>query len=165
MKYTKYTYTGHIGDSRWLPYFEGAEVGEEYDVLIRDDGFLVMSNTPYEYKTNLPFLLEVVKKGPHAEVLIFGYGIGFVLPFILPFCKLVTIIENNKTVIDFAEQQRCDKVEVIEGDIRNHSNIKIDKKFDIVFSDTDTYDIKKTDAEKWLKEDGVFMLWHHIKKI
>ena len=156
-KIEKYKYEGKI-PKQWEPYFQYSVKGEEYTILKREDGFLSMCDTEYEFITNKHFFKAVVDKGPHCTVLIYGYGIGYVLPFIKPYCSRIVILEMNKEVL--ALQRLDSEVEVILGDA---FTTDVEGEFDIIYSDTDL----KTgfNPKHKLKADGLRLQWNHKQEL
>lgn len=104
-------------------------------LMCRND--VVMSNTPMEIYTNLPFMNQA--KG---DVLINGLGLGMVLGAILkkPEVTSVTVIEKSPDVIALVAPSFEDdpRVSIIEGDALTYTPPK-GQSYDVVWHDIWTF--------------------------
>lgn len=166
-----YTYQGQdsLPNESWHKYFTLSTVGKEYEVLYEMDGDeiakLVMSNTEYELKTNIPFLKEVQTRGPGCRVLSIGYGIGFINEVMKSAKAHLTVIEKYQEVLDL-EKKVPDHIDVVVGDA-NHVDLKAHlgkKKFDVIFCDiTNHWELtREKDLREYLDDGGRLMYWTHM---
>lgn len=107
--------------------------GEYVKLTCRDE--VVMSNTPMEQRTCLPFLAHA-----HGHVLVGGLGLGMILLAVQDskLVKSITVVEKSKEVIDMIAHQLPlnDKVKIIEDDIFTY---KPDRKFNTIWIDIWNY--------------------------
>jgi len=149
----------------WQVYFSLSKIGKEYEILWDDEDknnkgeTLIMSNTEYEWETNLKFL-DQIKEGN--KILSLGYGIGLIVPEVKKRGGILTIVEKNQKVIDLENNLDPD-LEIIMGDI-NQMRFEIfgDRKFDLIFSDITEINQRMNDLEKLLTERGKLIYWNHL---
>lgn len=135
--------------------------GKYCRLLIR--GRLVMSDTQMERRTNGSFVLAA--KG---HVLLFGLGIGLVLPPVLkkPEVISVTVVEKEPDVIGLvANKHKHRKLTVVQGDAETYEPTQ---RFDTIYIDiwpelcTDSLEqmaaLKKR-YRKWLNRPGWIACW------
>ena len=91
----------------WKVYFSLSKIGKEYEILWNDEDILgkgetlIMSNTEYEWKTNLRFLNQI-KEGD--KILSLGYGIGLIVPEVKKRGGILTVIEKDQEVINLEKK-------------------------------------------------------------
>jgi len=149
----------------WKVYFSLSKIGKEYEILWNDEDILgkgetlIMSNTEYEWKTNLRFLNQI-KEGD--KILSLGYGIGLIVPEVKKRGGILTVIEKDQEVINLEKNLDPD-LEIIMGDI-NQMDFKIfgDRKFDLIFSDITEINQRVNDLERLFTEKGKLIYWNHL---
>ena len=149
----------------WRVYFSLSKIGKEYEILWDDNDVsgkgetLIMSNTEYEWETNLNFLNQI-EKGD--KILSLGYGIGMIVPEVKKKGGILTVVEKNQEVIDLEKNLDSD-LEIIMGDI-NQMDFKIfgDRKFDLIFSDITEINQRVNDLERLFTEKGKLIYWNHL---
>lgn len=132
---------------------------------LKRKGHILMSDTPLEARTNWHIIEETV-----GDVIIFGLGLGFILPPILdkPTVTSVTVVEISPEVIEMvAVHYEHPKLTIIEGDAHNWMP-KNGRRFDFVYYDIwgnicgDLYnEMKKltTQSRRFRKHSGVTRCW------
>lgn len=91
---------------------------------------LWMANTPMERRTNQEF-----QDAAHGDVLIFGLGIGMIIPDLLSNKRVrsITIVELEQEIIDFVGQHfQHPRITIIQGDARSYTGTR---SFDTVYYD------------------------------
>jgi spermidine synthase len=124
-------------DSNFFPYKNYLSSDKDYVSLIKNvDGKAMMSNYETETITNQKFLDNV--KG---DVLIFGLGLGLIVfPILLDDnVKSIDIVEIDNGLINYVgdiikKEDKFNKVNIIEGDLREYHNI-ISKSYDTIYFD------------------------------
>lgn len=99
------------------------EVGKYLKLEQISTGYVVMSNTPMERKTN-----RIAYEKAQGSVLIAGLGMGMILEAILskPEVTSIRIIEIDKDIIDYVGSFFRDdpRVEIVQGDILKYKPTK-----------------------------------------
>lgn len=106
-------------------------------VKLTEKGYVVMSNTPMEVRTNTRFCIDA-----HGDVLIGGLGIGMILMEIQDKEKVrsITVIEKNQEVIDLVSIQLPfnEKVNIVHADVFEWKPYK-GKRYDCIYMDIWNY--------------------------
>lgn len=153
---------------KWAPYFKCSTVGNQYTVLYYDDGTTqkaIMSDTEYEQITNQPLLdlvQQKVDQGITPNILLIGWGIGFVIDAIKEISPNadITVIEKYQEVVDLTPVPN--DINLIMDDV---ANVELETEFDIIWSDVtekqneSVFIDLKLKFETNLKENGVFKYW------
>lgn len=169
-KKTTYTYQGQdkLPNESWHPYFKNSNLGQSYEVLYEWEndaiGKLIMSDTEYELRTNLPFLEEVKKRGPGTKVLSIGYGIGFINDHMRQTGAHLTVVEKYPEVLELSEVPK--DIRIVLGDI---NDVPLEmafkpQEFDVIFADiTYSWDFhREKELMSYLAPGGRFMYWTHM---
>lgn len=147
----------------WRGFFKMSEIGNTYTVLTDDNNRLVMTDTEFEHATNQPLFDAVQEKIDdenieQVDVLLLGWGIGFVIPHITNPKVKIHVIEKYQEVLDLTPPD--EGIEVYVGDINGFNFTQFEnKKFDVIWSDVTDHNAKEFAFRSYLKPRGKFMFW------
>lgn len=135
------------------------------DLLLID---LKRSRIIYSDSDHIQELYVPVVEAAHGDVLLLGFGMGFMLLPIMnkPEVTSVTVVEREQEILDLCASQLKlnDKVRIILDDAITYEP---DMMFDLINDDcdyepieykTDPYSLNRERLKRWLKPDGQFMV-------
>lgn len=140
----------------WKHYFKCSIPGNEYTIL-HDGDMCIMTDTVFEAKTNQPLYDLVVQKGDGCNILLIGWGIGFVIPRIkelAPNCN-ITVIEKYQQVLDLTPPDSS--INIVLGDV-NTVDLP-EGPFDIIWSDLTEPNNREEDLKNLLTPNGILQYW------
>lgn len=143
----------------WRGFFKLSVPGNTYTVLT-DNGRIVMCNTEFEYKTNEP-LFDAVNSFPEnqeIDVLLLGWGIAFVIPYITKPNVNIFVIEKEQAVLDLTPPDPA--ITIYNGDINTFDFANFgSQKFDVVWSDVTDFNSRQSQFRSIVKPGGKFAIW------
>lgn len=147
----------------WRGFFKKSIIGNNYTVLVDDNNRLVMCDSEFEFETNKP-LFDLVQSKVNDEsiqqvdVLLLGWGIGFVIPHIKNPKVKIHVIEMSQEVLQLTPPDPS--ITIYPGDINNFDfSLFNGKKFDVIWSDVTDANNKQALYRQYLKPNGKFEMW------
>ncbi len=145
----------------WRGFFRHSKIGKTYTVLVDDMQRIVMCDTEFEYLTNKK-LFDVVNKKceiqDQVNVLVLGYGIGYVTAYLNNPKIKIHFIEKNQDVLDLTPPQ--ENVTVYIGDVNDFDFTKFgEKKFDVIWSDVTDFNKSESRFKQYLNPMGFYGIW------
>lgn len=130
--------------------------------------YVVMSDSQHEQRLNRRII-----EGAHGDMLLLGYGLGFIIQLLMinPAVTSITIIEKQQEVLDLVASQLMlnEKVRVVLADALEWMP---DMQFDVIYDDCDYLpeDIQRVELSggvsdngrrltQWIKPGGEFIRW------
>ncbi len=110
----------------------------------------IMNNTDFEINANK----EIIEKS-RGDILIFGLGIGLIIPPIIDKVDNIDVVEKHQEIIDMVGSQlNFEKLNIIKGDVVNYIPTK---KYDIIYLDTVGKALLLDEEIKERTRDGEFL--------
>lgn len=127
-------------------------------IFLEIDGYIAMSDTVFEEKSNQPFYDLVASfEGDAPDILIIGWGLGFIFEkiFTLKPNANVTVVEKYQEVVDLSPYTE-NTIELNIKDV-NELNEYQPNSFDIVYFDAFGEYTSKEYLQSLLKENGTYI--------